>query len=219
MTETNIDLPSLLTKGNSAAWDQKWGDAATFYQQALEIDPNNFKALTNFGLAKFEMRDFHAALEAYTHAVAVKPEDPAPYEKMYLIYQELELPSEAVKAALQAAESHLKNEDIQKAVENWKRVVELDVQNVKAHARLAMVYDRLGKKKLAVSEYINAASLLQFAGNTEKANESIDRALEASPDNIIAVRAKPRSAPIRSHRRSQTPPGADQPAQQCAEVY
>ncbi len=190
MTEQNQELKNLLSKGNSAAWDQNWGDAASYYQQALEIDPENFKAISNLGLAYFEMHDFAASLESYSSAITINADDPSPYEKMFLIYQEIGQPAEAVKAALYAAESHLKNEDIQKAIENWKRVVELDIQNVKAHARLAMVYQRLGKKKLAVSEYIHSASLLQFAGNTKKASEALERALQFSPDNIIALRAK-----------------------------
>jgi len=190
MTDQIQELQDLISKGNSAAWDQKWSDAATYYQQALEIDPENFKALTNVGLAYFEMHEYHEALISYSKAIELNAEDPAPYEKMFLIYEALAQPNEAVKSALHAAESHLQNEDIQKAIENWKRVVEIDLHNIKAHARLGMVYERLGKKKLAVSEYINTAGLLQLSGNTEKAAESIDRALQCSPENIIALRAK-----------------------------
>lgn len=190
MDERNVQLKDLFSKGNSAAWDKNWNDAAGYYQQALDIDPGNFKALTNLGLAYYEMREFRDALDAYGKAVEINPDDPAPYEKMFLIYKEVSQPAEAVKASLSAAESHLKNEDIQKAIENWKRVLELDIRNVKAHARLGMVYERLGKMKLAVSEYINTASLLQLAGNVKKASESIDRALACSPENIIALRAK-----------------------------
>ncbi len=190
MTEQNQELQNLLSKGNSAAWEKNWNDAAVYYQQALDIDPNNFKALTNIGLAYYEMREYRDALEAYGKAVELNAEDPAPYEKMFLIYKDIDQVPEAVKAALQAAESHLNNEDIQKAIENWKRVLELDIHNIKAHARLGMVYERLGSKKLAVSEYINTASLLQMSGNTDKAAESIDRALKCSPENIIALRAK-----------------------------
>ena len=190
MTDQMQELQNLISKGNSAAWDQKWNDAATYYQQALEIDPENFKALTNVGLAYFEMHEYHEALKSYSKAIELNAEDPAPYEKMFLIYEALAQPNEAVKSALHAAESHLKNEDIQKAIENWKRVVGIDLHNIKAHARLGMVYERLGKKKLAVSEYINTAGLLQLSGNTEKASESIDRALQCSPENIIALRAR-----------------------------
>ena len=190
MTDQMQELQNLLSKGNSAAWDQKWNDAAAYYSQALEIDPENFKALTNIGLAYFEMHDYHESLKSYSKAIELNAEDPAPYEKMFLIYEALDQPNEAVKSALHAAESHLKNEDIQKAIENWKRVVELDLHNIKAHARLSMVYERLGKKKLAISEFINTAGLLQLSGNIEKASESIDRALQCSPENIIALRAR-----------------------------
>ncbi len=190
MIEKKQELQDLLSKGNSAAWDKNWSDAAVYYQQALDLEPGNFKALTNIGLAYYEMKDYREALDAYSKAVESNPDDPAPYEKMFMIYKDVDRSVEAVKAALHAAESHLKNEDIQKAIENWKRVLELDIQNIKAHARLGMVYERLGKKKLAVSEYINTASLLQLAGNIEKASESIDRALQCSPENIIALRAK-----------------------------
>ncbi len=190
MTEHKPELKELLSKGNSAAWDKNWNDAAVYYQQVLDIAPDNFKALTNIGLAYYEMREFQEALNAYSSAVSLDADDPAPYEKMFLIFKDMGQSSDAVKYALRAAESHLKNEDIQKAIENWKRVNEIDIQNIKAHARLGMVYERLGKFKLAVSEYINTASLLQFTGNNEKAAESIERALQCSPDNIIALRAK-----------------------------
>jgi len=149
MVDVNQELQNLLSKGNSAAWDKNWNDAAVYYQQALDLDPGNFKALTNSGLAYYEMREYREALDAYNKAVEINPDDPAPYEKMFLIYKEVDQTNEAVKASLMAAEAHLKNEDIQKAIENWKRVLELDIRNVKAHARLGMVYERLGKKKLA----------------------------------------------------------------------
>jgi tetratricopeptide (TPR) repeat protein len=38
--------------------------------------------------------------------------------------------------------------------------------------------------------YSLTASLLQFTGNSKKAAESIERALQCSPDNVIALRAK-----------------------------
>ena len=64
MTEQIQELQGLLSKGNSAAWDQNWNDAASYFQQALDIDPENFKALTNMGLAYYEMREYKEALEA-----------------------------------------------------------------------------------------------------------------------------------------------------------
>ena len=89
MTEKNQELTNLLSKGSSAAWDQNWGDAASYFQQAHEIAPDNFKAISNLGLAYFEMHDYAASLESYSTAIAVNADDPAPYEKMFLIYKEI----------------------------------------------------------------------------------------------------------------------------------
>ena len=109
MIEKKQELQDLLSKGNSAAWDKNWSDAAVYYQQALDLEPGNFKALTNIGLAYYEMRDYREALDAYSKAVESNPDDPAPYEKMFMIYKDVDRSVEAVKAALHAAESHLKN--------------------------------------------------------------------------------------------------------------
>jgi tetratricopeptide (TPR) repeat protein len=190
MAEQTQEIQELITKGHSAAWDQMWEDASSYYQQALELDADNLKALSSLGLAYYEMRSFDSALETYRRVVELNKEDPAPYEKMYLIYTQLGDNESAIKVALRAAEAHLKNEDIQKSIENWQRVIELDTLNAKARARLAMVYEKMGRKKLAISEYINVASILQKSGNQKKAQEAVERAIKTSPENIIALRAK-----------------------------
>lgn len=190
MAEQEQEIQELITKGHSAAWDQMWEDASKYYQQALELEPDNLKALSSLGLAYYEMRSFDSSLEAYHRVVELNKEDPAPYEKMYLIYNQLGDTESAVKVALRAAEAHLKTEDVQKSIENWQRVIELDTLNAKARARLAMVYEKMGRKKLAISEYLNVASILQKSGNQKKAQEAVERAIKTSPENIIALRAK-----------------------------
>ncbi len=190
MAEQEQEIQELITKGHSAAWDQKWEDASKYYQQALELDADNLKALSSLGLAYYEMRSFDSSLEAYHRVVELNKEDPAPYEKMYLIYNQLGDTESAIKVALRAAEAHLKTEDVQKSIENWQRVIELDTLNAKARARLAMVYEKMGRKKLAISEYLNVASILQKSGNQKKAQEAVERAIKTSPENIIALRAK-----------------------------
>ena len=51
--------------GHSAAWDQMWEQAASFYRQALDEFPDNPSALANLGLALFEMKDYDNALPIY----------------------------------------------------------------------------------------------------------------------------------------------------------
>ncbi len=59
----------------------------------------------------------------------------------------------------------------------------LDPEHLPAHSRLALVHDRLGNKRLAVTEYIATASLLQHAGQIDKALQMMLRAEQLMPEN------------------------------------
>ena len=87
MTGEKDRFQKALDKGHSAAWDQDWGRAATYYRQALDEQPNNAKALANLGLALFEMREYEEALEYYSKAAKLFPEDPVPFEKKSVLYE------------------------------------------------------------------------------------------------------------------------------------
>ena len=45
-----------MSQGHSAAWDQKWEQAAGFYQNALEEFPQDAQALLSYGLALLELQ-------------------------------------------------------------------------------------------------------------------------------------------------------------------
>ena len=190
MNDNRGSVEQLISRGHSAAWDQNWSDAASYYQQALETDPDNLKALTSLGLALFEMKEYRDSLAYYQQAAETDPEDPLPFEKITLIHERLGNPKEARDYALKAAEAFIKNQDVDKAVENWNRAIEIDPLHVRAHARLALVYQRLGRPNRAVTKYIHVASILQNAGQDRRAGEAVDRALKLAPESIKAVRAK-----------------------------
>ena len=190
MNETRADFQELISKGHSAAWDQSWSDAAEYYRQALELKPENMKAITSLGLALFEMREYKESLDYYLKAAEIDPQDPLPYEKITLIHERLGNPKRARDYALQAADAFIKNEDIHKAIENWNRAIDIDPHHVRAHARLALVYKRMGQVNKAISKFIHVASILQHSGQLHKAMDAVKRALSVSPESIKAVRAK-----------------------------
>ncbi len=228
MTGRQEVFQQAMNQGHSAAWDQMWDKAAGFYRQALEEIPGQPQALTNLGLALIELQDFKEALRCYTQAARVMPEDPLPVEKIAQLYERLGNLDQASLAALRAAELYLKNRDVNKAVENWERVTRLKPENLQAHSRLALVYERIGEKQKSVSEYLAVASLFQEAGDLEKAARSISEALRIVPNDADAVQAmsllkdfkplpkpaRPRggTAPLRmSQVRSLQGPQEDQP--------
>jgi len=178
-----------MNNGNSAAWDQNWDLAKHYYITALEEFPNNPGALINLGLAIYELGDLEQALVVYRRSAAVAPEDPAPQEKMALIYEGLGRKNEAVRAAMQAADLFLKVRDVEKSIDCWERIIDLHPDSLTAHTRLAMIFEKLGRKSDAVCEYLAAASLLQRAGDPGRATQVILYVQNMAPGNPEAAQA------------------------------
>jgi len=51
----------------------KFSEAIRYYDAALELVPDNFRALHNKGLALFALNKFEKAIECYDHALKVSP--------------------------------------------------------------------------------------------------------------------------------------------------
>ncbi|MEJ5225236.1 MAG: tetratricopeptide repeat protein, partial [Anaerolineales bacterium] len=202
-----------MNEGHSAAWDQEWERAAAAYRRALEEFPDHPKALSNLGLALYQQQKFDEALQVYMRVARQTPDDPIPVEKVAQISERLGNLKQAIDAALVAADLYLKLRDPEKAIENWLRVTSLNPEHLTAHSRLAMVHEKMGQAKQAVTEFIAVASLLQRTGNAQKAAELIEHALQLDPSSAEArqaqgllktgqllpkpVRAKGATAPLR----------------------
>jgi tetratricopeptide (TPR) repeat protein len=178
-----------MNAGHSAAWDQDWDQAIRCYRQALNEFPDNPNGLTSLGLALFEKQDFDNALKAYQGASRLSPEDPLPVEKIARIYERIGRLPEAVRSCIDAAELHLKARNAEKAIENWNRSISLQPENITVRARLAMIYERMGRKQEAVTEYLATASLLQRLGQRAKAVQVAEYALKLKPDSDEAHQA------------------------------
>ncbi len=178
-----------MNKGHSAAWEQQWDQAAHYYRTALEEFPDHASALTNLALALFELQDFDEALKIYKRAAILNPDDPIAPDKMARIYERQGRLNEAIRAGMQAAELHLKSRDVEKSIEGWLRVLSLNPENLTAHSRLAMIYERLGKKAEAVAELVASASLMQHAGEIQKATQIVLYALKLLPGSAEASQA------------------------------
>lgn len=178
-----------MNQGHSAAWDQLWDRAAAFYRQALEEIPNHPKALINMGLALYELQQYDESLRYYQRAAIASQEDPVPMEKVAQLFERLGNIEQASQSYLRAAELNLKNRDVNRAIENWSRVLLLNPENVMAHSRLALVYERLGDANKAASEYLAVASLFQASGDMDKAVRSVNKALQLVPNHDDAIQA------------------------------
>lgn len=178
-----------MNEGHSAAWDQAWDRAAGYYRRALEYIPAHPQALASLGLALYELQKYEEALKIYLQAARLVPEDPIPVEKIAQLYEQLGRSDNAYTASIQAAELYLKNRDVHKAIENWERALRLKPDSLAPHARLALVYERMGARQEAVTEYLAIASIYQAAKDYKKAVSAVQRALAIMPESEDARRA------------------------------
>lgn len=186
-----------MNRGHSAAWDQDWEQAVTYYRQAYQEFPENPQALNSLALAYYQIQDFDEALDYYLKAAEVSPNDPIAREKASEIYERMGAISLATESSFLAAELYARGREMDKAIECWNRVTRLNPEHLLAHSRLALVHDRLGNKRLAVGEYIAVASLLQHARQKEKALQAMQRAQQLMPENAQITQV---IAMIRSNR-------------------
>jgi tetratricopeptide (TPR) repeat protein len=186
----NVDhFEKAMSQGHSAAWDQNWDRAVAFYRQALDEFPNHPKAISSIALALYELKVFDEALTYYQKACELLPDDPIPAER---VSECLELSGKAnlaVAAYMRSAELYIKSKDIEKALSIWRKVLTLAPENIMAHSRLAIVFERIGQKAEAVREYLGIAALLQQTGEVPKAMQAVERALQASPESAEAQQA------------------------------
>jgi len=179
-----------MNDGHSAAWDQQWEKAASSYRAALQEMPDQPKALNNLGLALHQLSRFDEALEIYKRVAQVSREDPIAVERIAQLSERLGDLKGAVEAAMRAGDLYINQREVEKAIENWARVITLNPDHVMAHSRLALIHEKMGHVKPAVAEYLAVASLLQRAGNPEKTAELINKALTISPDSVEARQAQ-----------------------------
>jgi tetratricopeptide (TPR) repeat protein len=179
----------VMSQGHSEAWDQNWDRAAFFYRQALDEIPNHPKAITSLALALYELKAYSEALTYYQQASETAPDDPLPLEKTSECLEFTGKVNEAVQAYMRSAELYIKNKEVEKAISIWEHVLSLSPENLMAHSRLALVYERLGQKSEAIHAYLNIAALLQNAGQVSKAIQAVERALQINPESPEALQA------------------------------
>ncbi|TFG22675.1 MAG: tetratricopeptide repeat protein [Promethearchaeota archaeon] len=78
--------------------------AIKYFNKILEIDPNNYRAIYNIGIAHFNMGDMNNAMRAYNTAIKIKPDYKHCYYNIGLIYEVKENFKEALKFYKKALE-------------------------------------------------------------------------------------------------------------------
>jgi tetratricopeptide (TPR) repeat protein len=167
--------------GHSAAWDLQWDRAIQFYRKALAEFPDNPSGLSSLGLALLETGELKESLSLYRRAAKTSPDDPIPVEKCSEIFERLGQLKEAIEQRDAAADMYVRRRDVDKALENWNQIARLSPDNLATRSRLALTYERLGRNRESVLEYLAVAYILQKGGKSERAIEAAQRAMALMP--------------------------------------
>ena len=189
MISDSAAFQTLLNKGHTAIWDQDWEGAVGAYKQALLETPDHPQGLSGLGLAYFQLHKFEEALKTYKRISALKHDDPMPFEKIGRIYERVGMLRDSIMCYLKAAEMQLSARDVDRAIGNLNDVTRLDPENQTAHIRLAMIFDKLGRKSEAVTEFVAVAALMQQTGEPVRALQAAQYALHSLPGSPEAQNA------------------------------
>ena len=177
-------IQSLLNKGHAALWDHDWEEAVAAYSEALVESPDHPVGLASLGLAYFHQKRYSESMEIFQQLSEKDPGDPMPMERISRIHERQGLLQEAVSSYNRAAELQLKSRDVDRAMADYQEILRLDPENQEARTRLAMIYNRLGRNREAVIEFLDLAAVVQHAGNPTKALQVLEYAQKIKPDSI-----------------------------------
>jgi len=179
-----------MNMGHDFAWNKTWDKAIAAYARALQEvpeDPNSHKYL---GLALLESKRYADALKVYTRAHQLAPDDPVPLEKSADVLERLGKLKEAAQQYVSVADVYLAQHDIEKAISNFERATLLTSGLLPIHFRLAQLYERTGRTRAAILQYLTLGFNFQRAKDKAKALQAIDRALRLEPSNPQVLNAK-----------------------------
>jgi len=112
--------------------------------------------------------------------------------KLAELYTQQGLFNDARAQYLQVAEDFMKNGELEQAVRLFRKVLEMDPENVPMRVKLAEVYVRLGKKQEAWELFSAAAESLRSRGSLAAAEDILKRMLALDPGNsyVLLLRGK-----------------------------
>jgi tetratricopeptide (TPR) repeat protein len=137
---------------------EQYSEAKETYDKAVEIDPNVPNLYADLAYIAHKQNDLDLAEENYEKALELK-EDPAWKRALAHTYWTNKNDDKAIKAFEDIKEYSISGyiyqnkEDLENAVADYKKAIELDPKDHKSRYNLAQIYYSLGKKEDAKREY------------------------------------------------------------------
>ncbi|MFQ5398978.1 MAG: tetratricopeptide repeat protein [Anaerolineae bacterium] len=183
MTRDRTRFEQHLNRGHSYCWDQRWEEAIAEFQNAVKVSPNEPAPYAGLGMAYLELNQLNKALDNYKLAARYSRGNVIYLHKVADVQERMGQNSEAGKTYMAIGEMELSRRRLNEAMDNWHRAVQLEPNLLRAHQRLASVYQRQGAVRNAIQEYLAIAQIFQAQENDEKALQACQYALQLDPRN------------------------------------
>jgi pilus assembly protein FimV len=185
----------------------KLSNAITEYEKIIKEDPKDLTVLNTVGdlYAKTgnndqatyyfkKVGDQYAqngftvkAIAIYKKLSKIGPHNAENITKLAELYGQQGLFNDARVHYMQVADHLLKAGENNQAARIFQKILELDPENAGTQAKLADLYQKLGKKDEARNIYFSAAESLYARGSYSAAEEALDHVLTLDPANTGAL--------------------------------
>ena len=198
--------------GISRKFQGKPSEAAGYFSQAVERNPNDLTAVNEYIFAQLAAKQADKAKQVLNEYVAKEPKNPLLWEMAGRFHLAMREPVEAESAFLKAIELapdftqpyyelgvlYISQKKLPEAEAKFRKVIEKNEKNAGAHTLLGVVLNSLGKIDEANKEYRRtlelspknalaannlAANLSDHGGNLDEALKFAQVAREAAPED------------------------------------
>lgn len=175
-----------IREGLDFAWAGKWEKAVACYREALAQSSGDPVLYSHLGLAYIELERFPEALEAYGQASRLTPDEAAPLARIAEIHERLGQPHAAADAHFSVHKIHRRRLAWTQAIQALQRALDLHPDHLRSRLALAEIFQQLDQPRRAAREYLNLAQVLRRQGESKKALEHCQLALQLEPGNAEA---------------------------------
>lgn len=183
MANDQVLFNESLNKGHSFLFDQQWAEAIEAFETAVTLNKNEPAPYAGLGDAYMGLENLHKALESYKLAARYSRGSAIYLRKVAQVQEDLGQAHEAGKTYMALGEMALSRRQLDEAMDNWHRAIRLEPNLLRAHQRLASIYQRQGAVRNAIQEYLTIAHILQNQGANDQALETCKMALQLDPRN------------------------------------
>src|SRR5690554_2309540 len=117
------DVRKNIRKGNKVYSEQKFSEANSFYENAVNENPSSKEANFNLGNTLYKQKEWDKSIEQYNHFISLEQENPA----------------EAAAGWHNIGNAMLQKKELQKSMEAYKMALRLNPQDDETRYNLAVV--------------------------------------------------------------------------------